>query len=184
VDDARPIRPVAALAARAALWLMIGLGALGGVVAAIKPAATAPATTKPNLEATSVPAAVAGFAEMAVRRWMEADAPSQTLGRLFVDRPTISDLQHRVVVNATSTVAASTIAEGYWSLTVAVDFTPVAIVAVGTTWLVQLGVADDGAGRYVALSTPAIVSDPRPAAPLPAIGRGAFAPLRTRIELA
>jgi hypothetical protein len=153
---------------------MIGVGALGGVVGAIRPAATAHMTVKPNFEATSVPAAAAGFAELAVRRWMEADAQSQTLARLFVDRPQLSDLHHRVVVNSTNTVAASTIVAGYWSLTIAVDFTPVAIGAVKTTWFVQLGVANDRAGRYVALTTPAVVSDPRPATPLPSLSQAAL----------
>ncbi|MGH2602068.1 MAG: hypothetical protein ACRDJ9_22110, partial [Dehalococcoidia bacterium] len=74
-----PARPRAQLAARVGLWTLVSLGAVGGVIGLVRPtgqgAAQATATTAP----ATMPPEVAGFAELAVTTWLEADAQAAGL---------------------------------------------------------------------------------------------------------
>lgn len=116
---ARPVRPLALLAARAGLWLGVVLGSVGGIVGLTRSPGAAQPTAAPQASDTTIlPASVAGTAEVAVRAWLTA-SPDQheELDELFVEPPDLPD--HRgLTVQQVTAVSGQRLQDGYWTVTV------------------------------------------------------------------
>jgi hypothetical protein len=180
----RPVRPIAQLAVRVALWGAVGLGALGGIVSLIT--ATAPAEEEAAAEQVDeeigVPAPVAGTAEMVVEQWLLATPDDEDLiNHLFVSPPPLDRTDSDILeVLNTQVVAGMRLEQGYWSVTVAVqvretptppplddDASPAEIAAAEeaatprrATWFVEVGIVGEVDEALLALTTPAIVPPP------------------------
>jgi hypothetical protein len=118
----RPARPGLQLAVRVGIWAAIAVGAVGGIVGLLRPAASTPAATasgEPADDPAAVPAPVAGVAEQAVEAWMLNDEAA--LEQLFVDRPTALTTPEGFELVGTRTVAGERLSDGYWAVTVLVD---------------------------------------------------------------
>lgn len=145
--------PAAVSASRLLVWVFVVLGASGGVLALLRPAPRrlAPLASR-NAEA---PARVAGFAELAVRRWLNGsagDAPPDV-----VNVASARGADSRPVVLATSEVAALLVTDGYWAVTVGVEVAQ-ADREPGV-WFVEIGVVDTPQG-LLAAGAPAVVPSP------------------------
>jgi hypothetical protein len=170
----QPVRPAAQLAARVGLWSAVALGCVGGCVGLVKPAAS---PSQPAVQTDSgsdtVPAPVAGVAQIAVRAWLSASSEDRAadLDKLFVDPPSPTDIDTtglRVV--AVTPVSGRRIAAGYWSVTVAAELTDdrqsegndggIETTRVPVTWYVEIGVVGQIDGGLSALTTPAVVPPP------------------------
>jgi len=184
-----PVRPNMQVAARVGLWGLVALGAIGGLVGLLRPAAE-PATQGTGAsESATVPPEMAGFAELAVRTWIEAsgDEDDAAVAALFAVNPsTAAGDSGRRRVGATETVGARRVSDNgsghvdnvenvddYWAVTVAAG-----VDEFGTDrrwrsagmWYVEIGVVKDDHGALVAVGEPALVpapaepaEDPRPA---------------------
>ena len=122
-------RPVRLLAMRVGLWMAVGLGCVGGVVGLVRPsgAETPPPAESPD--SSAVPAAVAGTAELAVTAWLTADGEDHArMDALFVEPPDVQEAAtDRMIVERAAVVAGRPLAEGYWTVTVAVDLIDTAV---------------------------------------------------------
>jgi hypothetical protein len=173
----RAPHPLAQLATRAALWGAVVLGAVGGVVGLVRPPVQqVEAVADGGLEQGSVPAPVAGIAELVVETWLTADDDDEdraVLADLFIDPP-LQDETHLAAlrIEHVVTVAGEQRAAGYWAVTVAVDVVEeVAVEGEGpegeqaieqlrATWYLEVAIVGEVDGRLVALSTPAVVPAP------------------------
>jgi hypothetical protein len=166
-----PVRPGAQVAARVGLWGLVALGAIGGLVGLLRPAAEPAAEGTGGSETASVPPEMAGFAELAVRTWVEAsgDEDDAAVGALFaVDPSTAAGDSGRRRVGATNTVGARRVGDGddYWAVTVAAgvdEFGGDRRWRSAGMWYVEIGVVRDEHGALVAVGEPALV--PAPAEP-------------------
>lgn len=118
----RPIRPLAQPAVRIGLWVAVGFGCVAGTASLLWPSSEASdAGVVSEGDGEAIPAPVAGVAELAVERWLTAPNGDEALGELFVEPPVLHrDRQPSEVVGVT-TVAAESLEDGYWEVTVAVD---------------------------------------------------------------
>jgi hypothetical protein len=155
------------------------LGAVGGVVGLVRPPVQqVEAVADGGLEQDSVPAPVAGVAEVVVETWLTADDDDDdedraALDALFLDPPS-RDETHLAALSIEDvvTVAGEQRAAGYWAVTVAVDVVEEvavegespegeqAIEQLRATWYLEVAIVGEVDGRLVALSTPAVVPAP------------------------
>ena len=161
-------RPFTQLAARVGLWALVALGAFGGCVGLMRPAAEPSVSDADDAADAIVPPETAGFAELAVTTWVEAEGEDAdgALAPLYAQAPSANagDTGRRRVTGDATTIAARSVQDDYWAVTVAV---PVEEAVDGRwqdagTWYAEVGVAqsDDG---LVAVAEPALV--PAPAEP-------------------
>lgn len=153
-----PIRPWAQRATRAGLWSMVGIGALGGVAGLARPAGR-PVAQPQAAVSPAVTSDVTGFAEHAVRLWLtstaESDAP---LRAVFIDPPEPLDIEYRTDrAIAVTAIAAHSVDDDYWAVTVAAE---IASGAPGDVWYFELGVVRAG-DTFAAAGPPALVPAPR-----------------------
>lgn len=167
----RPVRPVVQLAARVGLWTAVGFGCLGGVVGLVRPPTqNVQAIVEQSGEGATVPAPVAGTAELIVQEWLTAtDGDAERLAHLFVRPPSlVSAASGDLTVGRVVTVAGEHRDEGYWAVTVAADVAETVEVDPATgegetaesIWYVELAIVGDVAGGLAALTTPAVVPAP------------------------
>lgn len=140
------------LAARGALWALVVIGSLGGVVAAFR----SPAGSTPGEAASSdvTPSHVAGFAELAIRRWVAGDDEGPSLGPGSSPPPSAADAS---VVTAAAAVAGRQVSEGYWAVTVAVEVDRP--IHGSAQWFFEIGVLETPDG-LLASGAPAVVPAP------------------------
>jgi Conjugative transposon protein TcpC len=187
-----PVRPNAQVAARVGLWGLVALGAIGGLVGLLRPAAEPAAEGTGASESATVPPEMAGFAELAVRTWIEAsgDEDDAAVAALFAVNPsTAAGDSGRRRVGATETVGARRVGDpgdggrgsvdnvenvdDYWAVTVAAgvdEFGGDRRWRSAGMWYVEIGVVKDEHGALVAVGEPALVpapvepaEEPRPA---------------------
>lgn len=187
-DDAeryvtRPVRPVVQILVRIGLWAAVGLGCVGGAFALLRPSDGGEGpVVEAAPDAGSVPAPVAGVAELAVEAWLTAtEDDSDRLDALFVNRPDPRAADNEgVQVGQLTTVAGRQVGDGYWIVTVAAevietvddqeqeeqdedatppDETPDEEEAGPrqTTWFVSVGIVGDVGGGLAALTTPGVI---------------------------
>jgi hypothetical protein len=154
--DARPARPLAQFAMRAALWTAVAVGCLGGVVGLVREPGGGdggPVTVTPSI--SSIPGPVADTAKLVVGEWLTAtgdDEQDAALLAMFVDPPTLRGTSGLVSVDRLTAVAGQRMTDGYWSVTVAAQVTEtVPVEGSGTT---PTG-ADDAAAGDTTLVAPA-----------------------------
>ena len=147
------------------LWSLVAFGALGGFVGLLRPAPAAPAgtaSTSPSL--TVVPPQVPGFAELAVRSWIERSEIDTGLERYYVGADEADNRSEPAREVATSSVVAvDPVEDGYWAVTVAaevVEFDDAGAVGSTGAWFVEVGIVVDGGGGLAAIGTPALVPAP------------------------
>jgi hypothetical protein len=147
----------------------VALGAIGGLVGLLRPAAEPADRSTSEAESASVPPEMAGFAELAVRTWVEAsgDEDDAAVSALFaVDPSTAAGDSGRRRVGATNTVGARRLGDGYWAVTVSAgldEFGGDRRWRSAGTWYVEIGVVEDEDGALMAVGEPALV--PAPAEP-------------------
>lgn len=194
--DAKPDRPVLQLVVRAALWLALGIGCLGGIVSLVRPSGgSAEPVEQPPPDHRVVPAPVAGVAELTVEEWLTATADERDdLSSLFVEPPAASGLSGASVdevgglgVQRVTTIGGQRLDDGYWSVTVVADLgdgtsegeagegvvdadDPGGTADGSGRWYVQIGIVDDGGGGFIALAAPAVIPPPQPSAPARHVG--------------
>lgn len=155
-DDAiaadRGPSPLGVRATRVALWLLVAIGALGGVVGVLRPA---PDAVPPPLVAPpqAVPPDVTGRAEVAVREWL-------TTGQLRPSPEPAGDTDEtpRMSVVWASAVSGRPVERDYWAVTVAADVTAPEDET-PARWLLEVGVLRSGDVATV-VGPPAVVSSP------------------------
>jgi Conjugative transposon protein TcpC len=114
------MRPWAVRAATLALWLMVGVGALGGIGSmATRSAATPTSVAKPP----SSTADVEGFAQLFVTAYLEAGQGTESsLKPFYPGTVNLSQIEAgQLYVSQTVSLGARAIGPGYWSVTVAAD---------------------------------------------------------------
>lgn len=162
---ARPVRPIAQIATRVALWSAVMLGALGGITSMVTVAGGEEAPPEPEVdESIGVPAPVAGVAELAVERWLTASEDTASeLDHLFVEMPELENAETEAIeVIDVKSVAGLRLEEGYWSVTVAARVVEIVgdVPPPPTTWFVEIGIVGDVEEGLAALTTPAVVPPP------------------------
>lgn len=131
------------------------VGAASGVIALLRPQGQAPARAAAT--STAAPVDVAGFAELAVRSWLDADDADG----LFAEA---GEVAHEVrgdgpVSGFVAAVAARPVGQDYWAITVAAEVADPARGAASSTWFLEVGVAR-GRDGLVAVASPAVVPAP------------------------
>jgi hypothetical protein len=163
-----PVRPVAQVAARVALWAMVAIGALTGILGFVRSGQT-PEVTDDGVvdEQAGVPAPVAGLAEVAVREWLTASTENRDrINELFLQPPPLdnSDTSRIQVLRTTAIAGTRLDTGGYWTVTVAADVLEAAGEegpgALPTTWYVEIGITGTTGGGLAAMTVPAIVGPP------------------------
>jgi hypothetical protein len=161
--DVAPARPLVGAAARVGLWLLVILGAAGGVVSFVRPLpvpSVAPRPTEP------VPPAVVGFAELAAERWVPRSGDQTTATRLDLTAADQPPEDGPAAVDRGAAVAVRTVAPRYWAVTVAVDVVERrdgdALPA--AAWFVEVGFVIDRAGQPALAGAPGLVPPPVAAA--------------------
>lgn len=165
-----PARPQAQVAARIGLWSLVALGAIGGLVGLLRPAAEPTGGTTGDSGPATVPAEMSGYAELAVTTWVEAsgDEDDAAVESMFASNPsTAAGDSGRRRVGATHTVGARPVGDGddYWAVTVAARVDEMGgdrRWRSAGTWYVEIGVVRED-GALVAVGEPALV--PAPAKP-------------------
>lgn len=167
----RPYRPVVQLVARGALWTALALGAVGGTVTLLglgegEGEHVPVSATEDSAAGISVPAPVAGTAELAVAEWLTAtEEDREHLDSLFVEPVTLpADDGSQVEVQQATTVAGHLVQDGYWAVTVRTEVVEQVDGAARppATWFVEVGIVGDVGEGLAALSTPGIMPAPRP----------------------
>jgi hypothetical protein len=164
-----PVRPSTQVAARVGLWALVGLGAFGGLVGLMRPAAQPATRTASASESANVPPEMSGFAELAVTTWLEAsdDEDDAAIDALFAVNPsTAAGDSGRRRVGDTHTVGARHVDDDYWAVTVAAAVEELdgnRRWRSAGTWYVEIGVVADEHDALVAVGEPALV--PAPAEP-------------------
>jgi hypothetical protein len=158
---------VGQLAARIGLWSLVGVGFLGGAVGLLRSPRAVPRATAHGPAGAVAGPEVAGFAELAVGAWVEADTDSaERVAGLFLEEPGgLTSGATAIGVQRLSTVRVRPVDEGYWAVTVAAsvverDRDGAALPA--TTWYVEVGVVGDDNGSLTAAGTPGLVAAPSP----------------------
>lgn len=163
-------RPGLQRVVQAALWLAVGLGAVGGAVALLglsggEAEAVVVDADDQVAGAAAVPAPVTETAEMAVETWLTAtEDDAGLLDGLFVEEVALrpADDGTQVEVGRLTSVAAHLVEEGYWVVTVRADV----VESVGgearppAAWYVEVGIVGDVGAGLAALSTPGVVPAP------------------------
>lgn len=145
--------PWAVRLTRLGLWSLVALGALGGLVAAVRPTTTViqPAGDRPE----PVPTGVAGVAEVAARRWLSHASP--IAGRAVAPAVRVDD---------TTALHVRRLGDDYWAVTVAAAVRTPAM-AESRLWYLEVGVAR-AAGQLRPVGDPAVVPPPADPTPLAA----------------
>lgn len=149
--------PWAARLPRIGLWALVVLGALGGLVAAVRPTTTVIERTAHQQVAP--PVGLSGVAEISVRQWLTGDGRPERLGTAT---PTLA-------VDSVAAVALRPITSDYWGVTVAAAVRGPASQA-ATLWYLEVGVTSDSHGLRP-VGQPAVV--PAPSDPSPVLGAAA-----------
>ena len=137
--------PVATRALRGALWLFVAVGAVGGLLAAVRPTTT---VVQPVAEEdVSLPSGALGTAELAVRDWLVREGRPSRAGA-----PTI------LTVDAIAAVAVREIETDYWAITVGATVRD-SETSAPHHWYLEIGVADTNDGPRP-VGRPAIVPPP------------------------
>lgn len=145
--------PWAARLTRVGLWGLVGVGALGGLVAAMRPTTTVVASSAH--QQVIPPDGIAGVAEIAARLWLTGEARSD---RPAAPAPTLA-------VDATAAIDVREIAADYWAVTVAAAVRgPGSNIA--TLWYLEIGVTHTAQGLR-SVGSPAVVPGPTDLSPLP-----------------
>jgi hypothetical protein len=159
-------------AARIGLWALVATAGAGGLSTLLRPR-PAPTTVPAAVHgAESLPVAVAGYAELAVRSWLDADeATTEQADALFaIDPDWEATILGRRVTRALSAVAAHEAGPAYWAVTVAavVDERGAddQVISLGTLFF-EVGVAQLDSGSLIAMTEPAMVPGPTPPPTLP-----------------
>jgi hypothetical protein len=145
-------------AVTALLWLLVAVGAVGGMAGLFRPVSEA----APDVASVTVPelsAQVAGTAEWAVRTAVPASTRHEAGRVLAVPTDRSFGLGEAVQVLSASTIDGRVVDESYWAVTVAAEVDLGEATAV--LWFFEVGVADTPDGPVV-VSEPALV--PAPAA--------------------
>lgn len=152
-DAQRLAAPWAARLTRIGLWTLVGAGALGGLVAAVRPTTT---VVEPAAHQQAAPPdGIAGVAEIAARQWLT--------GETRADRPATSD--PTLAVDAAAAIAVREITADYWAVTVAAALRGPASNT-PTVWYLEVGVTRTNDGLRP-VGSPAVVPGPNDATPLP-----------------
>lgn len=149
------------------MWILVGLGTVGGLISAFRSPATGIPSTAPGQP--DAPAPVTGFAELAVRQWLGNDDLS---GEASIGDP---DRGAAVapVVTATDAVATRAVTDHYWAVTVAVE---VGQPGGGSAlWFVEIGVFETPEG-LLASGAPAVVPSPVRGDPAVPVGQALSVP--------
>jgi hypothetical protein len=184
----RPARPAFQAASRIGLWTAVVIGCLGGLFAVLRPAQAEAPPVIATPSASSIPAPVAGMAQLVVEAWLTATPETQPedLDHLFVEPPTLQSASSGgIAVEEVVPVAGQRMTDGYWRVTVAArvvetpDPRSIDPMTTSTTagdgpvagteptesvWYVEVGIVGDVTGGLSALTTPAVVPPP-PSAP-------------------
>lgn len=120
------------------------MGALGGIIGAIRPSPTVIQRTAASTP--QPPAGLAGVAELAVRDWLTTDDLNGEQRTKVPDN-----------VGSVATVAVRQMAPGYWAVTVGAALR--LADGEGTTWFLEVGVADGPQGPHP-VGNPAPVPPP------------------------
>lgn len=171
-----PVRPLSQRAARIALWGAVGIGAVGGVLGVLRPPVQqVEAVVEQSDDDATVPAPVAGMAELVVQEWLtvdadEGDTDDDLLDRLFVEPiDGAGSSRGDLVVDRVTTVSGQARHDGYWAVTVAADVVETVPVPGGedgeveqrpSTWFVEVAIVGDAGGGLAALTAPAVVPAP------------------------
>jgi hypothetical protein len=127
--DAKPDRPGLHLLVRAALWAALAVGFVGGLLALVRPpASAADGAEAAPVDRRIVPAPVAGVAELTVEQWLTAtDAEREQLADRFVEPPVAAAVARteaqdgRIPIGDVVTIGGRVLDDGYWSVTVVAD---------------------------------------------------------------
>jgi hypothetical protein len=129
---------------RYGLWTLVAAGALGGLVAAVRPSTTVVQQAAGHADAE--PSGLSGVAELAVRDWL-----------LHEGRPTPGS-NDTLTVDAVATVATRQVSSDYWAATVAARLRPADATA-ATVWFLEIGITETDHGPRP-VGRPAIVPAP------------------------
>jgi hypothetical protein len=160
---------------RAGLWVLVGVGGIGGVVGLVDADSSPASRQDMPASATGVPADVAGFAQLAVGEWLGTGHPTiPGPPELFLDPGQVDDTatDDGFIGRQLTVVSSRVIEPGYWAVTVAASVDE-AMVGGGWqpvgTWFLEVGVVRDQEARLSVVSEPAIVAQPAPIANPPGI---------------
>jgi hypothetical protein len=145
-DDHAPVlaTPWATRLLRYGLWTLVAVGALGGLVAAVRPSTTV--VQQAAHQADAEPSGLRGVAELAVRDWL-----------LHEGRPAPGS-SDTLTVDAVATVATRRVTSDYWAATVAASVRP-ADTPAATVWFLEVGITETDHGPRP-VGRPAIVPAP------------------------
>lgn len=145
-DDHAPVlaTPWATRLLRYGLWTLVAVGALGGLVAAVRPSTTV--VQQAAHQADAEPSGLGGVAELAVRDWL-----------LHEGRPAPGS-NDTLTVDAVATVATRRVTSDYWAATVAASVRP-ADTTEATVWFLEVGLTETDHGPRP-VGRPAIVPAP------------------------
>lgn len=129
---------------RYGLWSLVAVGALGGLVAAVRPSTTV--VEQATHHADAEPYGLSGVAELAVRDWLLHDG-----------RPAPGS-KDTLTVDAVATVATRRVMSDYWAATVAASVRP-ADAPAATVWFLEVGITETEHGPRP-VGRPAIVPAP------------------------
>lgn len=191
----RPVRPVAQIATRVALWGAVAFGCLGGLFGVLRSSGDDPPPARAVVDDSVVPVQVAGMAERVVQEWLTAtDADRDRMTDLFVEVPPIGNASgFELEVRNVTAVAGRRMADGYWAVTVAADVVDadpdaaaseaeeqIEAAAGGSaeeeqrereaTWYLDVGIVGQPDGGLAALAAPAVMPGPEEAVPGWSIG--------------
>jgi hypothetical protein len=156
-----PVRPALAIAARIALWGLVGAGALGGVVAGVRPV---PVASPPHAPVEVVPdPSVVGFAELATERWVAQAGDASGVSSLDpLAAPEPGGRGGFAAMGRGLAVATRHVRAGRWAVTVAIDVVErVHDQALAPQrWFVEVLVERDAAGRSALAAAPGLVAAP------------------------
>lgn len=144
--------PTAARLVRLALWALVAIGAVGGIVGSLRPT---PSVVQRAAEQSDLPPfGISGVAELAVRDWLNTSRRSLT-----------SSAADDVIVDSVTTVAVRSLASDYWAVTVAAA----SRVQAQSTWYLEVGIAEGATGPRP-VGSPAFVPPPVTLTPTDAAG--------------
>lgn len=163
---------------RVGLWALVGLGAFGGLVGMIRPAAQPEARATDASESATLPPEMAGFAELAVKTWLEATGGDDAaVEAMFAANPSTSAADGgRRRVGDTATVGARRIEDDYWAVTVAAPVSEMVSERWRDAgmWHLEVGVMAAGDGSLVATAEPALVPAPTEPEEAPRLAGGSL----------
>lgn len=153
--------PVWTRLARVALWVLVVVGALGGVVAGCRPQ-TGTGAPRPGGE-KPVRNDVGGFGASYVAAWIEAgEGTEATLAPFYGGQMSLSEAPRTFYASRAETVQLEAVEDDYWVVTVSADVLEQVkgtYEPVGRRYY-QVGIWEAGAGQLVATGLPAQVGAP------------------------